>query len=64
MRDMSYFTNVEPIDYSKQDELKHLRYRDYKHLKDVDWDDNEPVSDKIITYVSILAAFLLILFIA
>lgn len=66
MRDMSYFTNIEPIDYkeSTHDSSKHLRYRDYKHLCDVDWQDKEPLADKIIAGLSILAALLLILFVA
>ena len=43
MRDMSYFTKIDPIDYDyvAQDNMKHLYFRDYKYLADVKFvDDN------------------------
>ena len=43
MRDMSYFTKTDPInyDYVAQDNMKHLYFRDYKYLADVKFvDDN------------------------
>lgn len=61
---LNYFVDDTPTNYCAADSMKHLYFKDYKHLKDVDWEDRITLADKIITYVSIVAAFLLILFIA
>ena len=69
MRDMSYVTKTDPInyDYAAQDTMKHLYFKDYKYLKDVDWgidktiviDDIIGVCGFIIAVVSIIAILFL-----
>ena len=65
MRDMSYFTTTEPCNYSAQDNLKHLYFKDYKHLRGVSFDevDTEPLSHKIIASAGFIMFLLVILFI-
>ena len=47
----NYLTNVDPINYEDiaSNSNRHLRYYDYKHLKDVDWgiDKKIDISDII-----------------
>lgn len=58
------FTTTEPDNYSAQDNMKHLYFKDYKHLKDVNFvDDSEPLAIKIIASIGFIMLFLLILFI-
>ena len=68
MRDMSYFTKIDPVDYDyvAQDTMKHLQFKDYKHLQDVDFDDHrgEPLLVKIMATMGLIACFIVILFIA
>lgn len=68
MRDMSYFTKIDPIDYEEiaRDSSRHLRYLDYKHLKDVDFDYHreEPIAVKIMATMGLICCFIVILFIA
>ena len=68
MRDMSYFTKLDPIDYEEiaSDCTKHLYFRDYKSLKDVDFDYpvHEPMWVKITATMGLIACFIVILFIA
>lgn len=68
MRDMSYFTKLDLIDYDSvaQDTMKHLQFKDYKYLKDVDFDYpvHEPMWVKILATMGLIACFIVILFIA
>ena len=68
MRDMSYFTKIDPINYEEiaRDNTKHLYFRDYKHLKNVNFDDHrgEPLLVKIMATMGLIACFIVILFIA
>ena len=68
MRDMSYFTKLDPINYDEiaSDSSRHLRYRDYKHLQGVSFDDpiHEPMWIKIIATMGFIMCFIVILFIA
>ena len=68
MRDMSYFTKIDPINYEEiaRDSSRHLRYLDYKHLKNVNFDDRrgEPLLVKIMATMGLIACFIVILFIA
>lgn len=52
----NYFTETNPINYEAiaSDSSKHLRYRDYKHLKDVTWSYGESNLDKSIVISDIL----------
>lgn len=47
----NYFTDTDPInyDYTAQDTMKHLYFKDYKELKNVDWgiDKSIVISDII-----------------
>lgn len=38
---INYFTQTDPTNYCAQDNMKHLYFKDYKHLKDVTWSDSE-----------------------
>ena len=66
MRDMSYFTNIDPINYNEVDNMKHLQYRDYKHLRDVEFETPiyEPLWLKIMATMGLICCFIVILFIA
>ena len=68
MRDMSYFTKIDPINYEEiaRDSSRHLRYLDYKYLKDTNFDNpkNEPLWLQILATISLIACFIVILFIA
>ena len=68
MKKLHYFTNIDPVnyDYSAQDTMKHLQFKDYKHLKDVDFDYHreEPIAVKIMATMGLICCFIVILFIA
>lgn len=68
MRDMSYFTKLDPINYDEvaRDTNRHLRYRDYKHLKDVNFDNDreDTVAVKILATMGLIVCLITILFIA
>lgn len=68
MRDMSYFTKIDPVDYDSvaQDTMKHLQFKDYKYLKDTNFDNpnNEPLWLQILATISLICCFIVILFIA
>lgn len=73
MRDMhkflykNFFTKLDPVDYdyAAQDTMKHLYFKDYKELKNVDWDiDNEPLSSKILSVIGLIIGYVSILTIA
>ena len=66
MRDMSYFTNIDPMDYSDSDSSKHLRYRDYKHLQGVNFDNDreDSIAVKIMATMGFIMCLIVILFIA
>ena len=55
MRDMSYFTNIDPVDYdyAAQDTMKHLQFKDYKHLQGINFDNDreEPIWIKIMASI-------------
>jgi hypothetical protein len=58
------FTNIDPDNYSAQDNMKHLYFKDYKALRDVSFEtDSEPLTQKVIASVGFIMLFLLILFI-
>lgn len=58
MKKLHYFTNIDPVnyDYSAQDTMKHLYFKDYKHLAGVQWLDTEPSDNKLTSddYLSII----------
>ena len=68
MRDMSCFTKIDPVDYdyAAQDTMKHLQFKDYKYLKDTNFDNpkNEPLWLQILATISLIMCFIVILFIA
>ena len=66
MRDMSYFTNIDPMDYKQMDNMKHLQFKDYKHLRDVNFDDHreEPIAIKIMATMGLIMCLIVLLFIA
>ena len=66
MRDMSYFTNIEPMDYNKMDNMKHLQFKDYKHLQGVNFDNDREESTivKIMATIGFIMCLIVILFIA
>lgn len=68
MRDMSYFTKLDPVDYdyAAQDTMKHLQFKDYKYLKDNNFDNpkNESLRLQILATISLIMCFIVILFIA
>ena len=66
MRDMSYFTKIDPINYNEVDNMKHLQFKDYKHLKGVNFDDHreEPIAIKIMATMGLIACLIVLLFIA
>lgn len=66
MRDMSYFTNIDPMDYKQMDNMKHLQFKDYKHLRDVSFDEHtqEPVWLKIMASMGFIMCLIVLLFIA
>lgn len=56
------FTQTEPINYCAEDTMKHLYFKDYKHLKDVDWGiDKSIVIDDIIGLLGFIIAVLSII---
>jgi hypothetical protein len=58
------FTSTEPDNYSAQDNMKHLYFKDYNHLQGVSFEtDSEPLLEKVIASVGFIMLFLLILFI-
>lgn len=66
MRDMSYFTNIDPMDYKQMDNMKHLQFKDYKHLQDVEFDTPiyEPLWIKILAAMGFIMCLIVLLFIA
>lgn len=66
MRDMSYFTKIDPINYNEVDNMKHLQFKDYKHLRDVNFDAHreEPMWVKIMATMGFIMCLIVILFIA
>ena len=62
-RKMHPFTTIEPDNYSAQDNMKHLYFKDYKHLKNVDFDnDSEPLATKILASMGLFIVLLVLLF--
>jgi hypothetical protein len=65
---MSYFTNLDPINYDEvaRDTNRHLRYRDYKHLQGVNFDNDreESIVVKVIATMGFVMCLIAILFIA
>jgi hypothetical protein len=58
------FTSTEPDNYSAQDNMKHLYFKDYKHLQGVSFEtDTQPLAEKIMASIAFIMLFLLILFI-
>ena len=68
MRDMSYFTKVDRKYYDEvvRDTNRHLRYHDYKHLRDVNFDEatEEHIAVKIMATMGFIMCLIVILFIA
>ena len=68
MRDMSYFTKLDPINYDEvaRDTMKHLQFKDYKHLRDVNFDNDgeESIIVKIMATIGFIMCLIVILFIA
>lgn len=61
---MHPFTNIDPDNYSATDDMKHLYFKDYKHLKGVSFDDNtETLASKIIAAIGLFIVLLVLIFI-
>jgi len=61
---LNYFTDDSPTNYCADDNMKHLYFKDYKHLTGVKWQvDTEPLSHKIIASAGFIMFLLVILFI-
>jgi hypothetical protein len=64
MKKLTYFCSTDPDNYSAQDNMKHLYFKDYKHLKDVDFVvDTEPLAVKILASMGLFIVLLVLLFI-
>lgn len=64
MKKLHYLTSTEPDNYSAQDNMKHLYFKDYKHLQGVTWEnDNEPLAVKIMSAIGFIMLLLTLLFI-
>ena len=67
MRDMSYFTKLDPVNCEEvaSDCTKHLYFRDYKHLRNVSFDEDiaEPLWLKILASLGFIMCFIVLLFI-
>ena len=65
---MSYFTKLDPVDYdyAAQDTMKHLQFKDYKHLQGVNFDNDREESTivKIMATIGFIMCLIVILFIA
>lgn len=63
---LNYFVDEQPLDYEKlNDSHRHLRYHDYKHLKDVTWvDDSESLTSKVLTGLAFVVTLIILVFIA
>lgn len=63
---LNYFTDTSPANYDEyyaNDSLKHLYFKDYKHLKDVEFtDDNKINWFEVLTLLIVFASITLILF--
>lgn len=57
-----YFTQTDPInyDYAAQDTMKHLYFKDYKHLKGVQFTDNNIIWSDIFGAIMLIVAMLAI----
>ena len=58
------FTDTDPVNYDEvaRNSSRHLRYYDYKHLKDVDWGiDKSIVIDDIIGLCGFIVAIVAII---
>ena len=65
MRDMSYFTKIDPINYNEVDNMKHLQFKDYKHLQGVNFDEvrEESITLKIMAAMGFIMCLIVLLFI-
>ena len=65
---LHYFTKLDPVDYdyAAQDTMKHLQFKDYKHLKGVSFDEatEEHIAVKIMASMGFIMCLITILFIA
>ena len=66
---MSYFTKLDPVDYdyaAQEDKLKHVSFKDYKHLQGVSFDEatEEHIAIKILATMGFIVCLITILFIA
>lgn len=61
------FTDVQPVDYEEisRNSSRHLRYSDYKHLKDVKFTEDEKINwFEVLTILFAFASITLILFLS
>ena len=62
---LNYFVDESPQIYCADDNLKHLYFKDYKHLKNVDWhNDTESLTSKVLTGLAFVITLITLLFIA
>lgn len=62
---LNYFTDDSPTNYCADDNMKHLYFKDYKHLKNVTWvDDSESPLTKVLTGLAFVVTLITLLFIA
>lgn len=58
------FTDCTPTNYTERDNMKDYYYRDYKNLRDVNFDDDvTPLSSKILGSIGFIMTLLFLLFI-
>ncbi len=62
---LNYFVDDTPTNYCAEDNMKHLYFKDYKHLKNVDWhNDTETLLSKVLTGLSFVVTLIILVFIA
>lgn len=66
MKKLTYFCSINPDNYCAQDNMKHLQFKDYKHLKNVTFDEatEEHIAVKIMASMGLIVCLIAILFIA
>lgn len=64
MKRLHPFTSTDPDNYSAADNMKHLYFKDYKHLKGVSFDEpyTEPLFSKIMASLGLFVVLLVLIF--
>lgn len=68
MKKLTYFCDIDSLNYNEinRDSSRHLRYHDYKALRDVSFDEatEEHIAVKIMASMGLIVCLIAILFIA